>query len=239
MPPTVTLTIGPEDRLVRLDVRPGAEGVEALRLTTQQGQTVLCGRRDEPPTVSVSVLGGLTAVAFFGAVGREGLQSVGLVQARVPPASAAADTTGSVLFPWGIYTTCAVDRATRQMLLWGSDDKGEQPREGVLQALQAAKRYLGNCLNAPANAAFRRIRCRTGYFHQNIGKGPGSGHLMRALGFQHVAAAVGSEEADKEPEACYELPLARASPVVLERLVARLEANIARLEALLAKGAEA
>lgn len=229
LPPTATLTIPAGDALVQMAVRVGAEGIEALKLTTRGGQSVLCGRRDEPPTISVKTGGpGLAAVAFFGAVGREGLQSLGLVQARLPPAPATATAPAAPALAWGVYTSCPVDRAVRQMLLWTG---GEQPTTTatppaaieVIQALQAAKRYLGNCVKEPANPTFRRIRCRTAFFHKHIGRLPGSGHLMHALGFRHVASVV---------DACYELPLARASLVMLERLVARLDANIARAEAL-------
>lgn len=218
LPPTATLTIPPGDALVQMDVRTGPDGVEALKLTTRGGQSVLCGRRDEPPTISVKLEGaaGLAAVAFFGAVGREGLQSLGLVQARLPPAT----TAPAPALAWGVYTACPVDRAARQLLLWAG-------AEQAAGAISAAKRYLGNCLREPANPAFRRIRCRTAFFHKHIGRLPGSGLLMQALGFRHVASVAEAGEA----EACYELPLARASPVVLERLVARLDANIARAEA--------
>lgn len=238
-PPTATLTIAPGDRLVRLEVRPGPEGVEALRLTTQKGEVVLCGRRDEPPTVTVDVGAGLTAVAFFGAVGREGVQSLGIVRARLPPTTTtSAPADPPVSFPWGIYTACAVDRATRQMLVWGHGGGcGPPPQEQqVLDALKTARKYLANSLREPANPAFRRVRGKTAFFHRHIGRLPGSGHLMRALGFQHVASAGAGPEA--EAEACYELPLARASPVMLDRLVARLDANIARVQALVVVGAE-
>jgi hypothetical protein len=119
------------------------------------------------------------------------------------------------------------------MLLWAGGEQSTTTTTAaaikVVQALQAAKRYLGNCLKEPVNPIFRRIRCRTAFFHKHIGRLPGSGHLMHALGFRHVASVV---DAAGEAEACYELPLARASPMMLERLVVRLDANIARAEAL-------
>lgn len=46
---------------------------------------------------------------------------------------------------------------------------------------------------------------------------------MASLGFQHLARGA-------EDEACYELPLRNASPMILERLIQRLDANISRLE---------
>jgi len=168
--------------------------------------------------------------ALYGISGRGGLQRLGMVTRRHD-----SNAAGAVVLPteaWGIYTACPVDRATHQLLHWSG---GEMAK--VLAALRAARRYLENCLKDPGNTAFRLIRVRSKFFIDNIGTLPGSGGLMHALGFEHVAAVaaaaatMSTEGKEPEEKACYMLPLARVAPSALQNSVGRLDANIARLVA--------
>jgi len=227
-----TLVLGPEEHVARINIQTSDTTILGLCFTTSALHKVSFGL---PPssstaTTSLAVPSGLQLAAFHGILGRDGLQRLGMVTRRHDSKAA-----GAVVLPteaWGIYTACPVDRATHQLLHWSGGEKAK-----VLAALRAARRYLENCLRDLGNTAFRLIRVRSKFFIDNIGTLPGSGGLMHALGFEHVAAVVAAaattstEGKEPEEEACYMLPLARVAPSALQNSVGRLDANIARLVA--------
>ena len=218
--PTGTLTLAPEEGLAGLAVHSNDQGIETLRFVTTTKREVTFGRSPAAtPATQLVVPSGWEGAALWGSVGREGLLRVGLVQRKAQPHLAAKPLPAEA---WGVYTTCPVDRATVHVLHWGDKEK-------ALKALRAARRYLENSLKDPSNAKFRLIRVRSKFFLDNIANVPGSGLLMHALGFQHMAAS--AEEATTEEEACYFLPLAKVAPLALQHWVGRLDVNIKRLEA--------
>jgi hypothetical protein len=230
-PATGTLVLGPEEGLAMLGIQTSDTGVLGLSFTTTTQRKVSFGlpaSSSSTASTSLPVPPGKEIVAFHGTLGRDGMQRLGMITRRQE--SKAAEILSLPADAWGIYTSCPVDRATRQLLRWSGGEKTK-----VLAALRAARRYLENCLKDPSNTTFRLIRVRSKFFLDNIGSLPGSGDLMQALGFEHVAAVAAAattmttEGKEPEEEACYMLPLARVAPSSLQHSVRRLDANVARL----------
>lgn len=231
-PATGTLVLGPEEGLAMLGIQTSDTGVLGLSFTTTTQRKVSFGlpASSSAASTSLAVPPGMEVVAFHGTLARDGLQRLGMITKRQD--SKAAGIISLPADAWGIYTACPVDRATRQLLHWSGGEKGK-----VLAALRAARRYLENCLKDPSNTTYRLIRVRSKFFLENVGALPGSGGLMQALGFEHVAAVAAAaatmttEGKEPEEEACYMLPLARVAPSSLQHSVGRLDINIARLVA--------
>lgn len=242
VPPTAILTLAPGERLVSIEIETHEHGVGALLIQTSLKQQFTVGKAggaaagpSKSTTTVIKLDDGWEALAFFGTINRSGgLHSLGLTKGRFGCAYHGHLATLSLpSHPWGVYTSCALTRATRHMLQWNADAASSSSDrstvssdtyKNVICALKAASRYLQNCVKEPANPKYRLIRCRSKYFYDNIGKLAGSGDLMAALGFQHVAAAVAESEADTaaEAEACYQLSLAKVSPATMEALIVRL-----------------
>lgn len=232
-PSTGTFTLRPDEGLASISIQANDTGIRGLKFTTTTQRKVFFGlfNHGSSATEDLSVPHGWEIAAFRGTLGRDGLQRLGIVMRRLD-----SKVDGAVMLPidaWGIYTACPVDRATRQLLHWSGGDEAK-----VLAALRAARRYLENCLKELSNTSFRLIRVRSKFYLSNIGSLPGSGGLMQALGFEHVAAvaaaaaATSMEGKEAEEEACYMIPLARLAPSALQHSCGCLDANIARLVAL-------
>lgn len=227
---TGTLVLGREENLVMVGIHTSDACILGVNFTTTAQRSIFFGLSDPSgtATTSLSVPRGMEIVAFYGIMGGEGMQRLGIVSRRQ-----VSKSWGNLSLPadaWGIYTACPVDRASRQLLYWSGGEKIK-----VVAALRAARRYLENCLKDPSNTTFRLIRVRSKFFLDNIGSLPGSGSLMQALGFEHVAAiatvAAKTEGHEPEEEACYMLPLPNVAPSTLLYSVKRLDTNLTRIMA--------
>lgn len=230
---TTEIVLGTEEGFTEIKISKSDECIVGLCFKTTAcrelsvGVTESAGSR----TSDISVPPGWQVTAFWGTLGQHGLHSLGMIirLGSLESSSSWASTLSLPADAWGVHTSCRVDRATCQLLRWTGEDIST-----VLTVLRAARRYLENCLKDPSNTKFRLIRVRSKFFLDNIGKVPGSGHLMQALGFEHIAAAATAFSATEygkpeEEEACYTLPLFQVVPSRLKRNIYRLDVNITRL----------
>eukprot|EP00624_Nannochloropsis_granulata_P005984 evm.model.NODE_43026_length_43751_cov_20.433773.2 len=227
---TGTLVLGPEEGLTMLGIQTSDTCILGVNFTTTAQRSVSFGLAALSGTVTTNlpVPHGMELAAFHGTLGGGGMQRLGIVTRRQ-----GSKSPGILSLPadaWGIYTACPVDRASRQLLYWSGGE-----RIKVVAALRAARRYLENCLKDPSNTTYRLIRVRSKFFLDNIGSLPGSGSLMQALGFEHVAAiapvAAATEGKKPDEEACYMLPLPHVAPSTLQYSVERLDINLTRMMA--------
>lgn len=140
------LELAADEVLTKMETRTGPEGIEGLSLYTNKrklgdfGRLQSLGKERREETHVDLTEKNWEVLAFNGSVSSKGLQKLGLVVASsLLPASPASSDAG-LPHAWGLFTTCPMDRATRQMLLWSADEAR------TLGALRAARRYLGNCV---------------------------------------------------------------------------------------------
>ncbi|CAM9150392.1 unnamed protein product [Scytosiphon promiscuus] len=94
-----------------------------------------------------------------------------------------------------LYAADPVTRACGQFVALNSTPSGEEegleaPKNGclapaeVITALETMHKYADNLLASPLDPKFSRIRLANGFFDRKIGRLPGGGGVVRAMGFE-------------------------------------------------------
>lgn len=96
---------------------------------------------------------------------------------------------GSYLSPIikaGLYNTDPVFRAFAQLVYFNSMSSSGDcvAREDILNTLRTAVKYAGNLLASPLDEKFSRIRLANRVYDRKIGRFPGGGGVIRAMGFE-------------------------------------------------------
>eukprot|EP00903_Cladosiphon_okamuranus_P017573 g16186.t1 len=180
--------------------------VDSLRIQTSKGQEKKWGGDGGDRQQTWRVPAGSSFVGFHGGVGGH-LHNLGVTLAERGgelDGQAGSSSGRNVLTPLvkaNLYTVDRVKRACAQFLAFnnapvavgggegdtavGSPGNPNPPAlEEVATALTTMLRYADNLLASPLDPKMSRIRLGNGFFDRKIGRLPGGGGVVRAMGFE-------------------------------------------------------
>lgn len=170
--------------------------VDSLRVQTSKGQEKKWGGDGGHRQQTWRMPAGSSFLGFHGGVGGH-LHSLGvtLAEKEGPTAGQAGSSGGGggekILTPVvkaNLYTADRVKRACAQFLAFNNTTSapGSPPpaSEEVVTALETMRKYADNLLASPLDPKVSRIRLANGFFDRKIGKLPGGGGVVRAMGFE-------------------------------------------------------
>lgn len=181
--------------MTEVSIKTGERIVESLKIKTNKGRENKWGSDlGVAQEHTWSIPSGKTFLGFHGGRSHH-LQNLGVIlveqggATEVEENSTKSCSEGSSLSPIlkaGLYNTDPVLRAFSQLMSFNSMSSSDDcvAREDILNALRTALKYAGNLLASPLNEKFSRIRLANRFYDRNIGKFPGGGGVIRAMGFE-------------------------------------------------------
>lgn len=191
--------------LTSISVRAG-EILDSLCVRTSKGQEKRWGGDGGHLHQTWHIPPGSSFLGFHGGMGGH-VHSLGITLAETEgPAGGQATETSKTPFIFGpiltpvvkanLYAADPVTRACAQFVaLNAAPERGgagspDAPKNGclapeeVVAALETVRKYAGNLLASPLDPKFSRIRLANGFFDRKIGRLPGGGGVIRAMGFE-------------------------------------------------------
>lgn len=177
--------------------------VDSLRIKTSKGQDKKWGGDGGDHEQTWRLPTGSSFLGFHGGVGGH-LHSLGVTLAErggdETTGGLAGSSSGKKLLTSvvkaNLYTADRVKRACAKFLAFnatagggedGTGPPGNQPplaSEEVVTALETMRKYADNLLASPLDPKVSRIRLGNGFFDRKIGRLPGGGGVVRAMGFE-------------------------------------------------------
>ena len=178
--------------------------MDSLRIRTSKGQEKKWGGDGGHRQQTWRVPTGSSFLGFHGGVGGH-LHSLGVTLAEKGGETKTGGEAGSSsgrnlltsIVKANLYTADRVKRACAQFLAFnatpaagdGEDDAGppgspSPASEEVVAALETMRKYADNLLASPLDPKVSRIRLGNGFFDRKIGRLPGGGGVVRAMGFE-------------------------------------------------------
>eukprot|EP00752_Nemacystus_decipiens_P003103 g2874.t1 len=185
--------------VTEISVKAGAL-VDSLRIKTSKGQEKKWGGDGGHLQQTWRVPAGSSFLGFHGGVGGH-LHSLGVTLAETRGDTKTGGSGRNLLEPvvkTKLYSTDRVKRACAQFLAFnsttatgggegGAGPPGNNPApapEEVVTALETMRKYADNLLASPLDPKVSRIRLGNGFFDRKIGRLPGGGGVVRAMGFE-------------------------------------------------------
>lgn len=158
--------------------------MDSLRIQTSNGQEMKWGGDGGARQQTWRVPTGSSFLGFHGGVGGH-LHSLGvtLSERGGETAEQAGSGSGEIsltpVVKANLYTADRVKRACAQFVAFNA-----AAAEGVVTALETMRKYADNLLASPLDPKVSRIRLGNGFFDRKIGRLPGGGSVVRAMGFE-------------------------------------------------------
>lgn len=177
--------------MTEISVKAGAL-VDSLRIQTSKGQEKKWGGDGGAKQQTWRVPTGSSFLGFHGGVGGH-LHSLGVTLAETggETGGKSGSTSGDNFLTSGVkvnlYAADRVKRACAQFLAFNITSPPGTPTpvpEEVVTALETMRKYADNLLASPLDPKVSRIRLGNGFFDKKIGKLPGGGGVIRAMGFE-------------------------------------------------------
>lgn len=177
--------------LTEISVKAGAL-VDSVLVRTSKGQEKKWGGNGGNFHETWRIPSGSSFLGFHGGWGGH-IHCLGVTLAEQGGKAQGLSSTGttstflSPIVKATLYSANPVTRACAQLLAFNvsSKQKAEQAvSEEVITALETMRKYADNLLASPLDPKVSRVRLGNGFFDRKIGRLPGGGGVIRAMGFE-------------------------------------------------------